>query len=156
MLGPLQHAKKLHLFIVYNGPLDLDPQRNSNIKKKLGLQKKIIKNPILLFQWFITICNNRKMLCWGRGRGFVIQLKVIKTARRFFKNDSGLLDLGTVIKVKTSIPQQTKLAIFDSVAQVVKISVILSACLIISLEMLGDSRVYRSLWWIFCIQSTQV
>ena len=75
----------------------------------------------------------------------MIQLKVIKTARRFLKNDSGLLDLGTVIKVKTSIPQQTKLAIFDSVAQVVKISVILSACLIISLEMLGDSRVYRSL-----------
>ena len=65
----------LCLFTGYTGPLDL--QQNLTTQKVRVACKNHEKSNIVI-SWFITICNEREMVCWGMERGFIIQMTIIK------------------------------------------------------------------------------
>ena len=47
--------------------------------------KKSWKKTNIVISWFTIICNERKMSCWGIGRGFIIQMTIIVQSEIFIK-----------------------------------------------------------------------
>ena len=64
------------------GPLDL---RQDLTTQKVRVANKNHEKSNIVISWFITKCDERKMVCWGIKRGYIIQMALIKQSEAFFK-----------------------------------------------------------------------
>ena len=64
-LGPLDPVTCKEVAPLYWVYRSIRPTMGFDYKKRLELQTKIVKNQILLFPLFTSLCNKRKMICRG-------------------------------------------------------------------------------------------
>ena len=66
----------------YTSPLD---QRRDLTIQKVRVANKNHEKSNIVVSSFLTICNERKMVCGGMQRGFVIQMTIIKRSETYLK-----------------------------------------------------------------------
>ena len=97
-------------FTGYTGPLDRPRDLTT---QKVRVANKHHKKSNFVISWFITICNERKMVCWGAERRFIVQMAIIKQSETFWKL-FGFIGLTSGGKGKTemNLVSNIKIAIY--------------------------------------------